>query len=166
MERYSSSEAFLDVLSANGIEDVFFNPGGDLAPIQAAFLKYKATGKKSPRFILCLHESVALSAAHGHYMISGKPQIVLVHSELGTQQLGGAVHNAQWGRVPVIIFAGISAAPSRTNWKGEPYDQGAMIRNCVKWDTVLHEKDDIRDVSGGSILEGHDRAARSCLCGL
>ena len=145
MEQYQGAEAFLEVLNSNGIERVFFNPGGDLAPIQAAVLRYRVLGKKAPRLVLCLHESVALSAAHAHYMVTGKPQVVMVHSELGSQQLGGALHNAQWGRVPVVIFAGVAAASHRLNWKNEAYDQGEMVRNSVKWDHEIAPGEDIHD---------------------
>jgi len=146
MEKYQGAEAFLEVCNANGVENIFFNPGGDLAPIQVAVLKYKATGKQTPNLIVCLHESVALTAAHGHYMVSGKPQIVLVHSELGTQQVAGALHNAQWGRIPVVLFAGLAFAQQRVNWHEEPYDQGLMTRNSVKWDHHISEDEDIHDV--------------------
>ena len=123
-EQYQGAEAFLEVLNANGVENIFFNPGGDLAPIQVAVLKYRAMRKPAPKLTLCIHESVALTAAHGHYMVTGKPQLVMVHSELGTQQVAGALHNAQWGRIPVILWAGVAAAPQRVTWKQEPYDQG------------------------------------------
>jgi acetolactate synthase I/II/III large subunit len=146
MEQYIGAEAFLEICNANGIEKIFFNPGGELAPINAAGVKYHTLGKPFPEFTLCLHESVALTAAHGHYMVSGKPQIVLVHSELGTQQVAGALHNAQWGRIPVVLMAGTTPAPNRTNWKGEPYDQGLMTRNCVKWDHELTIDEDIHEV--------------------
>ena len=146
MEQYQGADAFLEVLNANGIENIFFNPGGDLAPIQAAVLRYKATGKRAPKLILCLHESVALTAAHGHYMVSGLPQVVMVHSELGTQQLAGAIHNAQWGRIPAVIWAGLAAAPQRMTWRQEPYDQGNMVRNCVKWDHQIAPGEDIHGV--------------------
>jgi len=145
MEQYTGAEAFLEVLNANGIEHVFFNPGGDLAPIQAAVLKYKAMGRQAPKLVLCLHESVAMTAAHGHYMVTGKPQVVMVHSELGTQQVAGALHNAQWGRVPVVLWAGVAAAPHRTTWQDEPYDQGTMTRNCVKWDHEIAPEEDIHE---------------------
>ncbi len=146
MEQYEGAEAFIEVLNANGIEHIFFNPGGDTAPIQAAILKYAALGKKAPKLVMCLHESVAMSAAHGHYMVSGRPQVVMVHSEPGTQQVGGGLHNAQWGRIPVILWAGLAAAPQRVTWRQEPYDQGAMARNCVKWDHEVSPDEDIHDV--------------------
>ena len=61
-----------------------------------------------PELILCPHESVALSAAQGYAQVSGEAQAVLVHVDCGTQNLGGAIHNAARGRVPVLIFAGLS----------------------------------------------------------
>ncbi|KAK0127406.1 hypothetical protein ONS96_006950 [Cadophora gregata f. sp. sojae] len=51
---------------------------------------------------------VALSMADGYARLTGKPQCVLVHVDVGTQGLGAAVHNASCGRAPVLIFAGLS----------------------------------------------------------
>src|SRR5436305_6218549 len=51
---------------------------------------------------------VALSMADGYARLSGKPQCVIVHVDVGTQALGAAVHNASCGRAPVLIFAGLS----------------------------------------------------------
>jgi acetolactate synthase-1/2/3 large subunit len=145
MEKYESSDGFIEVMNAYGVEYLFFNPGIDNVPILEALSKYKASARPSPKGILCLDEFVAMTAAHGHYMASGRPQVVLVHSELGTQQVGGALHNAQWGRVPVILCAEPLGPASRTNWRQEPFDQGRMVRNCVKWDHQLGDED-IREV--------------------
>ncbi|KAM5446133.1 hypothetical protein MaudCBS49596_006819 [Microsporum audouinii] len=51
---------------------------------------------------------VAMSMADGYARISGTPQCVLIHVDVGTQGLGPAVHNASCGRTPVFIFAGLS----------------------------------------------------------
>ncbi len=146
MEKYRVTEAFVEVLNANGVEDIFFNPGGEQAPMLATIAKFRSSDKRAPRLVLCLDESVALTAAHGHYMISGKPQVVLVHAELGTLQVGGALHNAQWGRIPVILWAGLAAPAQRVDWMKEPYDQGKMVRNCVKWDHTIQMDEDIHDI--------------------
>jgi len=146
MKKYESSDGFIEVMNAYGVEHLFFNPGIDNVPIIEALSKYKASNRPSPKGVLCLDEFVAMTAAHGHYMVSGRPQVVLVHSELGTQQVGGALHNAQWGRVPVIFCAEPLGPASRTTWQREPFDQGSMVRNCVKWDHQLDEDEDIRDV--------------------
>ncbi|MEK7353624.1 MAG: thiamine pyrophosphate-dependent enzyme [Chloroflexota bacterium] len=146
MEQYDGAEAFIEVLNANGVEHIFFNPGGEMGALLATISKFRILGKQTPRLILCLDESVALTAAHGHYMVSGRPQVVMVHSELGTLQLGGALHNAQWGRIPVILWAGAQAVGQRKNWMNEPYDQGMSVRNCVKWDHTIKPDENIHDV--------------------
>jgi len=146
MEQYSGAEAFLEILNANGVEEVFFNPGGDICPVQVAVLNYRALGKRAPRLVMCLHESVAMTAAHGHYMVSGRPQVVMVHSELGTLQVAGALHNAQWGRTPIVLLAGVQGGPKRVTWKDEPFDQASMARNFVKWDHNIGADEDIHEV--------------------
>ncbi|UCC16432.1 MAG: hypothetical protein JSU58_08685 [Dehalococcoidales bacterium] len=146
MDTYSGAEAFVEVLEANGVECIFFNPGVDTVPVQLALSRLQEVGKSTPRLILCLDESVAMSAAHGHYMVSGKPQVVMVHSELGTMRVGGAVHNAQWGRVPVILWAGLTPHTRRVDWLQKPFYQGLSVRSFVKWDYELSGGDNIYEI--------------------
>ncbi|HSW57440.1 MAG TPA: thiamine pyrophosphate-dependent enzyme [Dehalococcoidales bacterium] len=134
MAVYECSDLFIEVLNAEGVEYIFYNPGFDVVPLLSAAARYRAAGKPAPVPIMCLDEFTALNAAHGNYMVSGRPQVLLVHAELGTQQVGGAIQQAAYGRVPVIICAADMTLPGRLNWRGEPYDPGAMLRNCVKWD--------------------------------
>ncbi|PLN83681.1 thiamine pyrophosphate-requiring enzyme [Aspergillus taichungensis] len=61
-----------------------------------------------PKIITCPNEMVALSMADGYARLTGKPQCVIVHVDVGTQGLAAAVHNASCGRAPVLIFAGLS----------------------------------------------------------
>ncbi|KAK8090357.1 hypothetical protein PG997_005318 [Apiospora hydei] len=49
-----------------------------------------------------------MSMADGYARLTGKPQVVIVHVDVGTQGLGAAVHNASTGRAPVLVFAGMS----------------------------------------------------------
>ena len=51
---------------------------------------------------------VAMCMADGFARVTGKPQCVLVHVDVGTQMLGCAMHNASVGRCPVLVFAGLS----------------------------------------------------------
>ena len=146
MENYTTIKALIDVMNRNGVDFVFFNPGIDNVPLLEILAAYQSQGKKSPKSILCLDEFVAMTAAHGSWMASGKPQVVSVHSELGTLQIGGALHNAQWGRVPVVFFAESLGPVQRTNWRGEAFDQGAMVRNFVKWDHHLQANENAVEV--------------------
>lgn len=61
---------------------------------------------------------VALSMADGYARLSGKPQCVIVHVDVGTQGLGAAVHNASCGRAPVLIFAGLSPFTAEGELRG------------------------------------------------
>jgi acetolactate synthase I/II/III large subunit len=146
MEKYTRAEALVEFLNANGIDTIFFNPGIDSSPVQAVISQKRSAKEKSPRLILCLHESVAMSACIGHYMVSGHPQLVMVHGELGTLQIGGAIHNAQWARVPAVLMAGFFPQGERVNWQGEPYDQGYIVRNNVKWDHEIRPDENIQEV--------------------
>ena len=147
MERYAGAEAFVEVLNARGVEYIFFNPGIDTVPVQVTVTRFKEMGKPAPGLILCLDESVAMAAAQGHYMVSGRPQAVMVHRELGTLQVGGQMHNAYFGRVPVILCAGLLPDSQRQTWQQKPYDQGSMVRNCVKWDYEIKGDESIAEVT-------------------
>ncbi|CAG7916092.1 unnamed protein product [Penicillium olsonii] len=71
-----------------------------------------------PTIITCPNEMVALSMADGYARLTGQPQAVIVHVDVGTQGLGAAVHNASCGRAPVLIFAGLSPYTIEGEMKG------------------------------------------------
>ena len=45
--------------------------------------------------------------ADGWARVTGRPQAVIVHVDVGTQALSFAIHNASTGKSPVLIFAGL-----------------------------------------------------------
>lgn len=95
------------LLADEGVAHFFINPGTDSAPIQEALAAARAAGTPSPRAVLCVHESVALAAAIGHHMASGRPQAVMVHVDAGTLNLGCQLHNAQRNGTPVVMLPGV-----------------------------------------------------------
>ena len=146
-----AAEAYVRALIAHGVECLFMNPGTDTIPIQEALSKLEQLGEPVPRTVLCLFELVALAAAHGYYQATGRPQAVLVHVDVGTQNLGGMLHNAQRGRAAVLISAGRTpyTTDSRLrgtrdtyiHWLQEQFDQHGIVRNFVKWDYELRRPD-------------------------
>lgn len=151
-----AAEVFVRALVAQGVECLFLNPGTDTIPIQEALSKLEQQGEKVPRTILCLFELVALAAAHGYYAATGRPQAVLVHVDVGTQNLGGMVHNAQRGRAAVLICAGRTPYTSDAgvrgtrdtyiHWLQEQFDQHGIVRNFVKWDYEVRRADQMGEV--------------------
>ncbi len=150
------AEAFVELLNANGVEYIFLSPGSCTVPIQEALSKFKALGKRTPKVVLGLHESVGMAAACGYFMVSGRPQVVLVHVDLGAQQVGGALHNAQRGRIGVILCAGRAPLSfdedrpygrrSRLSWITEQSDQAGVVRGYVKWNYELRSNENIHHV--------------------
>src|SRR6059036_669909 len=142
----STAEAYLELLAARGVEYLFGNAGTDFAPIIEAYARRGAHGQLLPRPITVPHEAPAVGMAHGYAMITGRPQAVMVHVIVGTANALGGVINAARGNVPMLFTAGrnpITEAGFRgsrerqIHWAQESFDQGAMIREFVKWDYEL-----------------------------
>jgi acetolactate synthase-1/2/3 large subunit len=105
---HTAAYTLLEFSARSGIEFIFTNLGSDHPAFIEAFAEMQKQGKPMPRIVVCPHEMTALSAAHGYAMVTRRPQLVLVHVDVGTQNLGGSVHNAARGRVPAIVIAGLS----------------------------------------------------------
>src|SRR5699024_7743261 len=79
--------------------------------------------------------------------ITDEPQEVIVHVECGTQNLGGAIHNAFKAKVPVFVFAGASPytqegelVGSRNefiHWFQDVNDQRGIMRGYSKYDNEI-----------------------------
>src|SRR5438309_11308412 len=102
----NGAEAIFQLLVACGVDHVFLNPGTDTAPLQEALVALSADGERVPTLVQCLYENVALAAAHGYFQVTRRPQLVVVHVDVGTQNLGGNVHNTMRGQAGVVILAG------------------------------------------------------------
>ncbi|KAI0444983.1 thiamine pyrophosphate enzyme [Xylaria telfairii] len=106
---YTASFAFFEALWQAGVTHCFVNLGSDHPSIIEAIVKGQQENKDNfPRVITCPNEMVAMSMADGYARLTGKPQCVIVHVDVGTQGLGAAVHNASAGRAPILLFAGLS----------------------------------------------------------
>ena len=102
----TAAAELVTMLQDEGIGHLFVNPGMHTAPLRAAVADAGAAGLPHPQAVLCVHEHVALSAAHGHYLVSGAPQAVMVHVESGDLKLESVAEHAQRSRVPVTVFYG------------------------------------------------------------
>ena len=151
----SVAEAYLELLAARGIDYFFGNGGTDFAPIIEAYAKRLTQEQPLPRPIPVPHEVTAVSMAHGYTMISGRPQVVMVHTVPGTANAIGGIVNAARANVPMLFSAGRTpltegeARGSRDgsiHWAQESFDQAAMVREWVKWDYELRHGADLEGV--------------------
>lgn len=144
---YTTAHAFLEALVEQGISHVFVNLGSDHPGLVEAIAEARACGRKVPTIVTCPNEMVALTIAHGHTQVSGKPQAVIVHVECGTQALAGAVHNAAKARIPVLIFAGsspytqegemIGSRNEFIQWIQDVHDQRGLVRGYMRYDNEV-----------------------------
>jgi acetolactate synthase I/II/III large subunit len=131
----NTADLLVLALAEQGVEHIFLNPGTDTAPVQEALAHCASSGARVPRVVTCAHEAVALAAAHGYFAVTGRPQVVLVHVDVGTQNLGAMMHNAFRGEAGVVVIAGLTP----TTWNGE--QAGGR-------DAVVHWHQDVPDQAG------------------
>src|SRR2546426_12385115 len=102
----STAEAYLELLAARGVEYFFGNAGTDFAPIIDAYAKREAQGQVLPRPLTIPHEIPAVAMAHGYAMVTGRPQVVMVHVNVGTANGAGGIINAAQDDAPILFSAG------------------------------------------------------------
>jgi acetolactate synthase-1/2/3 large subunit len=153
--RPTAGDRFLRALVRHGVEFFFANPGTDFPPIVEAFARAAESNARVPRPILVPHENLAVAMAHGAYAVSGKPQAVMVHVNVGTGNAINLLTNASRDRVPLLLAAGRSPLTERgafgsrnrpIHWAQEMFDQAGMVRELVKWDYELRLPSQVDDV--------------------
>lgn len=141
-------ELIVVALGQGGVDRIFFTSGSDIVFYQEAIAKALARNSPAPSLISIPHEHVSLNAALGYAAVSGKPTVVAVHADVGTQHMGAAIHTASHSRLPVVITAGAPPVAATGTMRGgrdegghlwlqQTYDQGAIVRPYVKWDHRL-----------------------------
>ena len=140
------AQAYLDLLEDRGVDFFLANAGTDFATLVDAFARREAEGKRAPRPMVVPHESVAVGMAHGAWLATGRPQAVMVHVTVGTANAACGIITAARSQVPILMSAGrtpiTEEGPPGTrdlyiHWAQESFDQGAMLREYVKWDYEL-----------------------------
>ncbi len=139
---FTGADALNDALQRAGIKYIFCNLGTDYPPIIESWAKAEKLNNPLPGILIAPHEYVGVSAAQGYAQVSGKPAAVFVHVDVGTQNMGGAVHNACRCRIPMFIFSGLSPFTIDGEMKGyrDAYiqyiqnvpDQASIVRQYCK----------------------------------
>ncbi|WP_258000493.1 thiamine pyrophosphate-requiring protein [Bacillus sp. Marseille-P3661] len=153
---YNTGDDLLQALQEVGVSYLFCNLGSDHPSIIEALARAKADNNPLPEAIICPHEYVALSAAQGYFLASGEMQGVFVHTDVGTQNLGGSLHNVARSRIPVFIFSGETPSTmygelpgsrnAHINYLQNVYDQRGIVRSYVKWEYDIRTGKNVKDL--------------------
>lgn len=151
----STAYRMLVGLHERGVERILANGGTDFAPLIEAQALAETRHVPTPRFVTVAHEHTAVTAAHGAYLMDGRPQVVGVHHTVGTANTVSAVMTAARERIPLLLFAGHTPATESghigsrgvvVHWGTDTFDQGGMLREYTKWDHELRAGQCIEDI--------------------
>lgn len=155
LKNVTIADAYLAVMKDRGVDYLFANAGTDFAPLIEALAKAETLNTPHPKPITCPHENTAQHMAIGYYLATGKPQLTMMHVNVGTANGMNGLLNAARGMTPILFTAG--RTPTNENnlkghrsldihWTQEMYDQASMVREAVKWDYELRNGEQIETV--------------------
>lgn len=145
----TSAEQLLRLLDHHGVELLAANSGTDFTPIIDALARLDGAADPAPRglrIVACPHENTVISLAHGHALVSHRPQAAMGHVGVGTAAMGMGIINARRARVPILVLAGHTpwyeqgrpgARSNFVQWGQDTFDQGGYFREFTKWDYEL-----------------------------
>ena len=131
------SDVAAQVLRRLDIPYIALTPGASYRGLHDSLVNH--LGNQSPEMLMCLHEEHAVAIAHGYAKATGKPMAVALHSNVGLLHGSMAIFNAWCDRAPMLILGAtgpVDATLRRPwiDWIHTSQDQGALIRNFIKWD--------------------------------
>jgi thiamine pyrophosphate-dependent acetolactate synthase large subunit-like protein len=131
------SDVAAQVLRRLGIPYIALNPGASYRGLHDSLVNH--LGNRAPEMIMCLHEEQAVAIAHGYAKVTGRAMAVALHSNVGLMHGTMAIYNAWCDRAPMLILGAtgpVDATLRRPwiDWIHTSQDQGALVRNYVKWD--------------------------------
>ncbi|KAL9085126.1 MAG: hypothetical protein Q9165_007770 [Trypethelium subeluteriae] len=99
--------------------------------------------------------------ADGFARVTGRPQALIVHVDVGTQAMAHGIHNACIGRSPVFIFAGLcpftekgELTGSRTeymHWLQDAPDQKAIVRQYCRYTSEIRTGLNVKQIVGRAL---------------
>lgn len=137
-ERRSGVDVLLEVLETEGVRHIFGNPGTTELPLMDAL-----AGDERFRYVLVLHESVAIGMADGYARSIGLPAFVNLHTAAGLGNAMGLLANARATRTPMVVTAG---QQDRRHLLAEPFLSGNLVemaRAQAKWVHEVHRAGDL-----------------------
>ena len=132
-----ASDIAAEMLRRMGIKYLSMNPGASYRGFHDSIVNY--LGNKDPQMLLTLHEDHAVHIALGYCKATCKPMGAILHSNVGLMHGMMAIFNAWCYRAPIFIMGATGPVDSNKrrpwiDWIHTMKDQGALIRNFVKFD--------------------------------
>ncbi|HAA92106.1 MAG TPA: hypothetical protein DCE33_06645 [Rhodospirillaceae bacterium] len=129
------SDIMADMLREMGFDYVTLTPGSTFRGLHDSLVNYGRNHK--PEMILCPHEEIAVSMAHGYAKITDKPACVILHNLVGLQHAIMSFWNAFADRAPMLVIGGSGPLdPSERrfiDWLHSANNQSQVMQPYTKW---------------------------------
>jgi benzoylformate decarboxylase len=128
----------MESLVAHGVECMFGNPGTTESPIIDSLLDYPQL-----RYIVTLHEGIAVGAASHYAQASGRTGVVNVHVAPGLGNTLGMLYGALKAGTPLLLTAGQQDTRLRLRDPLLGYDLVSMAAPLTKWAVQAERADEL-----------------------
>jgi benzoylformate decarboxylase len=138
MRTMAGRQAFLEILRVAGVEYLIGNPGTTELPLMDILVDYPDLN-----YILTLQEGVAMAAADGYAMASGKLGVVNLHVAPGLGNAMGMLYDATKTAAPLLVTAGQQDGRYALT---EPLLWGDLVRmveSMTKWAYQIERVEDL-----------------------
>lgn len=162
------SDAIAELLSRLDLPYIAMVPGSSYRGLHDSLVNY--LGNTGPQLVVCLHEEHSVAIAQGYAKVTGRPMLVGLHSNVGLMHAAMAIYNAYCDRAPMVLIGAtgpLDAAKRRPwiDWVHTSADQGALVRNYVKWDDQPGSTEAaLESVMRGYVLTQTEPAAPVYIC--
>ena len=134
-------EVFLKSLAAHGVDRIFGNPGTTESPLLDSLADHPAM-----RYIVHLHEGVAVGAASYYARATGRTAVANLHVAPGLGNAIGMIYNAFKSQAPLIVTAGQQDTRMLRRDPILSHDLAAMAAPVTKWSTEVRHADEMEEV--------------------
>jgi benzoylformate decarboxylase len=134
----TGKEALIQILRQEKVEYIFGIPGATEVVLMDAL-----ENVSDIKFILCLHENLAVGMAEGYSRISGKPGFLNFHTNTGLAAGLALLSNAFQGGVPLIVTAGQQDTRLAAQDPALKGDLVGIAKPFTKWATEIVNTQDI-----------------------
>ena len=138
MAKMTGVDALMAVLDSYDVEYVFGNPGSTEVVFMDALYEHPRI-----KYMLALHETVAMGMAGGYSWASGKTGFVNVHTAPGVANAISALYNANVADFNIVLTAGQQDTRLIQREPGLTGDLVSMTKPFTKWSAEVQHPQDI-----------------------
>ncbi|MDW7740329.1 MAG: thiamine pyrophosphate-binding protein [Bacillota bacterium] len=139
--RPNGGDLFIDILRKRGVSNIYCCPGTTEVSIIDATVNCDDIN-----FILFPFEGSAVAAADGHSRVTGKPQVAMLHANVGLANGICQIYSAKMSNSPVVVINVIK--PRNILAHGgitSTTDEQEMVKQYMKWDWLCLRSEELAE---------------------